>query len=111
MKDLAKFLKEKAIKQLVGDFKSLEGVPVDSESLEDIFHKHGVNMRYLGEVITQILTPPKADENNSYANIQQKGDFKHLKNMLEKEIVLRSAKHVFNKVLKDECGETELYLA
>lgn len=39
------------------------------------------------------------------------GDFKHLKTLLEKEIVLRSAKHVVNRVLKEEKGESDLFLA
>lgn len=71
VKDLAVFLKENSIKQLIADFKSSEGVPVDSEGIEDVFHKHGVNMRYLGEVLNQLQNPPKEDDNKaSYANVQ-----------------------------------------
>jgi len=50
IKELAKFLKEKAIEKLILDLQNVEGVPTDSESLEGTFHQHGVNMRYLGEV-------------------------------------------------------------
>jgi hypothetical protein len=34
-----------------------------------------------------------------------------LKTLLEKEVLLRSAKHVFNRILKEEKGESDLYLA
>ena len=40
-----------------------------------------------------------------------KGEFKHIKSMLEREVVLRSAKHVFNQILREESGDTQLYTA
>ena len=39
------------------------------------------------------------------------GDYKHIKILLEKEVVVRSAKHVFNRILKEERGESDLFLA
>ena len=39
------------------------------------------------------------------------GDYKHVKVLLEREIYLRSAKHVINKIIKEERGETDLHLA
>lgn len=48
LRDLAKFLKERAVMSIITDLKSLENVPTDSASLEVYFHNHGVNMRYLG---------------------------------------------------------------
>lgn len=39
------------------------------------------------------------------------GSFKHIKVMLEREIFLRSAKHVVNRVIKEEKGETDLHLS
>jgi hypothetical protein len=47
VQDLAKFLKEQ-LNYVVGDLKSGEGVPTDSQSLQDLLHKSGINMRYLG---------------------------------------------------------------
>lgn len=39
------------------------------------------------------------------------GDFKHIKTILEREVLMRSAKHVFNRIIKEESGESELHLA
>lgn len=90
---MSKFLKEEAMRKLVQDLKNVEGVPTDSESLEANFHQHGVNMRYLGEVA-------KHFENNA--------NFIHLKILLEKEVILRSAKHIFNEQIRES---SNLYLS
>lgn len=58
---LATFLTETAIPGLVTDFKQQEGIPVDSESLEDFMHKRGVNMRYLGKVLEALAAKAPAD--------------------------------------------------
>lgn len=109
VKDLAKFLKETAIKQLVAEFKGQESVPIDSESIEEAFHRNGINMRYLGEVYRQLDTTEGELSEEEKTLIQLQGEFKHLKNMIEKEITVRSAKHVFNRLLKEESGDTDLY--
>ena len=43
--------------------------------------------------------------------MQMQGDYKHLKTLLEREIFLRSAKHVINRIIKEERGDTDLHLA
>ena len=43
--------------------------------------------------------------------LQMLGDYKHAKVLLEREIYLRSAKHVINRIIKEERGETDLHLA
>ena len=48
---LATFITEKAIPNMVNDLKQQEGIPIDSKSLADFFHKRGINMRYLGKVL------------------------------------------------------------
>lgn len=83
-------------------------------------------MRYLGKVLqsldeilyfeksTNTTVTRKSTEKDETPNmlaLQTSGDFKHLRTLLEKEIVLRSAKHVFNRILKEEKGESDLYLA
>jgi len=80
---LAKFLKDVCITKLVKDLKSVEGVPRDSESLSLDFHQHGVNMRYLGEV---------------YQRVE---GFSHMRNLVEKDIVLRSAKHLIDQEMRE----------
>ena len=43
--------------------------------------------------------------------LQMKGEYKHVKTLLEREIFLRCAKHVINRIIKEERGETDLHLA
>ena len=54
IEDMAKYITEKAIPNLISDLKQSEGVPTDSQSLKEFFHKRGVNMRYLGKVMTML---------------------------------------------------------
>lgn len=39
------------------------------------------------------------------------GDYKHIRILLEREIFLRSTKHVISRIIKEERGESDLYLA
>lgn len=43
--------------------------------------------------------------------LQMMGDYKHLQTLLEREIYLRSTKHVISRTLKEERGESDLHLA
>ena len=112
VEDLATYIIDTAIPGLIDDLKQFEGIPTDSKSLTDFMHKRGINMRYLGKVIEKL---PEVKENTEkykgIAHLDMNGDFKHVKTVLEREIVLRCAKHVFNRIIKDESGESELHLA
>ena len=59
--------------------------------MKDLFHRNGVNMRYLGELYNRLGAEP-SDEKEQ----KMRGDNRHLKTIVEREIVIRSAKHVFN---------------
>ena len=48
--DLARFLREDQIRVFVNDLKSSDGVPTDSQSLQEAMHRQGINMRYLGQI-------------------------------------------------------------
>jgi len=50
---------EDSMKNLVQSMKGLEGTPNDSEGLANVFHKHGINMRYLGRVLKEVNTQRK----------------------------------------------------
>ena len=111
VESLAEFINDFVIPELIRELKQLEVVPICSESLTDFFHKRGLNMRYLGKVIERL---PEVQENlDKYKvtvpNLKMNGTFTHIKMILEREILLRSAKHVFNRVLKEESGEGELH--
>jgi hypothetical protein len=50
LSEASKFLKTQVIGALVDKLDNLELVPIDSESLGQILHQHGINMRYLSYV-------------------------------------------------------------
>lgn len=54
-------------------------------TISDIFHSHGVNMRYLGKVISML----NAEENPS------------LRLTLEKVVLSKSLKHVFREAMRN----------
>ena len=103
--DLARYLKHDQVEAIISDLRSGEGVPTDSESMQELFHRNGVNMRYLGQVYARLSQTPTND-----SDVKMRGEPKHLKAIVEREILLRSAKHVFNRILKDEIGESNLHL-
>lgn len=92
VEDLARFLKENALPKLIKDLQNIEGVPADSEGLEVAFHSHGINMRYLGAV----------------AELLKGKEYNHLSTLIEREIVFRSAKHIFNEHIRES---SDTYLA
>lgn len=42
------------IKTIVSLFENLEEIPLSSRQLKGVFHSHGVNIRYLGRVTSQL---------------------------------------------------------
>lgn len=91
VKELAAFVKDQALSKLIRDLQAVEGVPADSEAIEQAFHAHGLNMRYLGTV---------------HEAIKEK-ELNHLKTLLEREAVVRSVKHLANMYLR-EVSDTHL---
>ena len=116
VEDLGRFMMEDSMNKLVQSMKGLDGTPNDSEGLVNCFHKHGVNMRYLGKVLKNIHAQKKnlpikeGEQLSEEEKLYYTGEFSHLKQILEKEIVLRSAKHVINGLLKEHC-KSDLYLS
>lgn len=69
-------------------------------------------MRYLGKVLAAIDEHPKlADGEKTFQQLQMQGSFKHVKALLERDIFVRSAKHVVNRIIKEEKGESDLHLS
>ena len=114
VRELSDYLKSNSIKTLIQSMKQIDGTPNDSDSVETIFHQHGVNMRYLGLVLSELKAQKHAShkkDEKDQESLQMRGDFSHLITILEKEIFLRSSKHLFNKMLRDECDQSDLYLS
>ena len=89
--DLAKYIKDKGLPDLILNLQKNEGMPTDSTSLKEFFHQNGINLRYLGQVADLI---------------KDKENFGQLKYMLEREVVLRSLKHIINQEVR-ECQSPE----
>ena len=51
VKELSTFLVKEQIPQLVQSLKTGDSVPTDSQSMQELLHKNGINMRYLGKVL------------------------------------------------------------
>jgi len=54
LEQLSKLLQHEIIPRLIQDFDDMELMPFTSAELEAVFHSHGVNMRYLGQVAYQV---------------------------------------------------------
>lgn len=94
VKQLADFIKTTAIPNLIKNMSKNEGIPTDSQSLKDFFHQNGVNIRYLGLISESIK-----DQN-----------LPQVKNIIEREVVVRCMKHLLNKYLR-ECESDEMLAA
>jgi len=85
VKALATFLKETAVETLIKNMQRNEGVPTDSQSLSEFFHQNGVNIRYLGYIAEKI----------------KKENMNFMKQLLEREVVVRCLKHILNIYIRD----------
>ena len=73
VRNLGNFITDVIIPNLVKSFGNGENVPTDSESISDIFHSQGLNVRYIGKVANQI----------------EKDKLPHIKSILERSMVTR----------------------
>jgi protein TIF31 len=85
---VCKYLTETTIPRLFADVQEGDvGFPMDSESLTTLFHKRGVNLRYLG------MIAKKAASDDSPR-------IKALERLAVQEMVVRGFKHVANEYLR-----------
>ena len=98
VKDVARYLVEEQLPFLVNELKQGDSVPIDSQSLTELLHRNGVNMRYLGRMLKLI----ESSSSNEH---------KHLRHLIEREIVLRSAKHVFRQHLREQLECSQLHMS
>ena len=72
--------------------------------MTDAMHRQGINMRYLGHIHKRLSEKWEASvetEKKEEFEFLTRGNFKHLRQIIEREIFIRSAKHVINRILKD----------
>ena len=76
------YLRTQVIPKLVKKLDSLEIIPIDSVSLSQALHSHGINIRFLGTICQQTNLP-------------------HVREICIIEMIARAAKKIFRKQLND----------
>uniref|UniRef100_A0A8C9XLF0 Clustered mitochondria homolog n=1 Tax=Sander lucioperca TaxID=283035 RepID=A0A8C9XLF0_SANLU len=64
-------------------------VPMDGATLTSVLHQRGVNVRYLGTLLTEL------------DRVEERGRLTHIKRISISEVIIRSAKHIFRTYLQD----------
>ncbi|XP_062220117.1 clustered mitochondria protein-like [Phragmites australis] len=82
VKKAGTYLLDIVIPKFVQDLCSLNVSPTDGQTLTDVLHLHGINVRYLGKIAGMIKHLP------------------HLWDLFSAEIIVRSAKHVIKEILR-----------
>jgi protein TIF31 len=87
VREASQFLRKYCIASLVRDLITYQVTPVDGMALTNAMHRRGINMRYLGAILS------KLDEfNNKSLN--------HIKELITQEMVVRASKHILRRLLK-----------
>ena len=89
--NLSKHLQQDVIRTVVNMFADLKEIPVSSFQLKQVFHSHGINMRYLGKVANMV-------------------SLHHIKQLCVTEMIARTAKNIFNEQISSSilaAGEPE----
>ncbi|KAL4810515.1 clustered mitochondria-domain-containing protein [Aspergillus unguis] len=91
VREACEFLRSKVMPELVQDLHDGDvGFPMDGQSLSQLLHKRGINIRYLGKLATL------AKEKGSRLDA--------LSTLLVQEMVARAFKHIANKNLRNVPG-------
>ncbi|KAJ3040673.1 Intracellular distribution of mitochondria [Rhizophlyctis rosea] len=92
VREASNFLNTNGISRLVVDLvDNSSNVPVDGEGLTGCFHRHGVNMRYLGNVAIFF---------EQYGELSAR----YFKALCTQEMVARAAKHILRELLEATPG-------
>lgn len=83
VRNASSYLVETVLPKFVQDLCSLEISPMDGQTLTDVLHAHGINVRYLGRIATMTKHLP------------------HLWDLCTAEVIVRSAKHILKDLLRE----------
>ncbi|CAI2365697.1 unnamed protein product [Moneuplotes crassus] len=84
VRDLGNYINDVIIPRVVKNFEIGENVPTDNQSLSEIFHSQGLNIRYIGKV----------------ANSLSEGKLQYIRTLLERCMIVRSTAKVFNDLIR-----------
>lgn len=82
LNEASRVLRKNQINELVELLDSLHVVPIDSQSLEQVFHIKGVNMRYLGVVALESVCS-------------------HIKDICVTDMIARTLKRILNQQISE----------
>lgn len=89
IRDLSTYMTNELIPSFVEDAKNLEIIPLDGINLTFHMHNAGINMRYLGMI----------------ADKSEKESVTFLEKLAQQEMIVRCAKHEFNRMLRRTSNE------
>ncbi|KAF1378436.1 hypothetical protein PFLUV_G00190540 [Perca fluviatilis] len=87
--DMAAFLLSNQIAAVLRDCLDHTVVPMDGATLTSVLHQRGVNIRYLGTLLTEL------------DRVEERERLSHIKRISISEVIIRSAKHIFRTYLQD----------
>ncbi|XP_034744989.1 clustered mitochondria protein homolog isoform X2 [Etheostoma cragini] len=87
--DMAAFLLSNQIAAVLRDCLNHTVVPMDGATLTSVLHQRGVNVRYLGTLLTEL------------DRVEEREKLSHIKRISISEVIIRSAKHIFRTYLQD----------
>ncbi|XP_078122335.1 clustered mitochondria protein homolog [Sander vitreus] len=87
--DTAAFLLSNQIAAVLRDCLDHTVVPMDGATLTSVLHQRGVNVRYLGTLLTEL------------DRVEERERLSHIKRISISEVIIRSAKHIFRTYLQD----------
>eukprot|EP00923_Selenidium_pygospionis_P055402 GHVN01096557.1.p1 GENE.GHVN01096557.1~~GHVN01096557.1.p1 ORF type:complete len:1147 (+),score=130.18 GHVN01096557.1:555-3995(+) len=90
LNDMAAYLRDEVVVSLANLLMSNNAIPLESTGVTALFHRFGINMRYLGAVIKECEKLLTGNPDRCLVI-----------DVLKREIVIRSAIHVINKEIRD----------
>lgn len=88
VRNASKYLQETSIPALVRDLTAYNSSPLNGDALTATMHQRGINMRYLGQIATQL---PSVEKNQSAKNVRRLVLF---------EMISRAVKHIVRDLLR-----------
>ncbi|XP_047462158.1 clustered mitochondria protein homolog [Mugil cephalus] len=86
--DAAAFLLSNQIPAVLRDCLDHTAVPMDGVTLKTVLHQRGVNVRYLGSVLSEM------------DKVEERDRLSHVKRIAVSEVIIRSSKHIFKTYLQ-----------
>lgn len=98
VRDAGTYLRDVTIPGLVAEWHLLKSLPMDSATLTNAMHRRGINMRYLGSMVSQVDKIVADAGEAKTPQLEERATF--IKDLCLHEMVIRAAKHVLRDWLR-----------